>query len=648
MRLGFSVAMHIQPDVLLLDEVLAVGDEAFQQKCYGKIGDFKRGGGTIVFVSHDPGAVERLCDQAVLLDHGRSVERGPAGDVVRAYHRRLVSSSQESAGDREGRVGGPVRVHEVRAVAGDGSVRDRFTEGEPMALEVWLYAEDGLDDARVTLGLRDSGDRTARHADALTRSASDPAGSSGCGSTSRGCRCARAASTSTSAWRRATATRSSTTPSARSSSASSARTPAAAARFASAARGSYPPSTEPATGNVNRMEPLLVRAARREPVERTPVWFMRQAGRSLPEYRELRKQYGLFEIARQPELCAEVTLQPVRRHDVDAAVMFADIMLPVLGMGVEVELVENVGPVIAAPIRSLADVERLVVPVPEESVPWTLESVRLVREALRQDQAVVGFAGGPFTVAGYLIEGKPSREFKLTKACMYSQPEVWHALMEKLADAFALYVAACAGAGADAIQLFDSWAGALSVADYREFVAPYSARVLEAVDVPTIHFATGDAHLLEERAAVGGDVIGVDWRVPLDVAWERIGHDRGIQGNLDGAVLLGPWERVEEGTRRVLEEAGGRPGHIFNLGHGVLPETDPELLGRLVGSCTRRPWCRHERRGDPDGVRQPGDGRRHPARTSRTCAAAGRSPTRRSPSSPSATGGSAGARRSTR
>ena len=192
---------------------------------------------------------------------------------------------------------------------------------------------------------------------------------------------------------------------------------------------------------MNRVEPLLVRAARREPVERTPVWFMRQAGRSLPEYRELRKQYGLFEIARQPELCAEVTLQPVRRHDVDAAVMFADIMLPVLGMGVDVELVENVGPVVASPVRTLADVERLVVPVPEESVPWTLESVRLVREALRDDQAVVGFAGGPFTVAGYLIEGKPSREFKLTKACMYSQPEVWHALMEKLADAFALYVA---------------------------------------------------------------------------------------------------------------------------------------------------------------------------------------------------------------
>jgi uroporphyrinogen decarboxylase len=328
--------------------------------------------------------------------------------------------------------------------------------------------------------------------------------------------------------------------------------------------------------------PLLVRAARREPVERTPVWFMRQAGRSLSEYRELRTRYGLFEIARQPELCAEITLQPVRRLGVDAAVMFADIMLPVLGMGVEVELVENVGPVVGAPIRSARDVERLTVPEPEDAVPWVLDSVRLVRDALRDDQAVVGFAGGPFTVAGYLIEGKPTRDFKQTKACMYASPEVWHALMDKLAEAFGRYVAGCVRAGADAIQLFDSWVGALSVDDYREFVAPYSARVLEAVDAPTIHFATGDAHLLAERAAAGGDVISVDWRVPLDLAWEQLGGDVGIQGNLDPALLLGPWERVERGTLEILRRANGRPGHIFNLGHGVLPETDPADLSRLV------------------------------------------------------------------
>jgi len=309
---------------------------------------------------------------------------------------------------------------------------------------------------------------------------------------------------------------------------------------------------------------------------------MRQAGRSLPEYRELRKRYGLFEVCRQPELCVEVTLQPVRAHGVDAAVMFADIMLPVLGMGVDVELVENVGPVVAEPVRTVADVERLVVPEPEESVPFVLESVRLVREALAPEQAVIGFAGGPFTVAGYLIEGKPTREFALTKACMYGEPEVWHGLMDKLASTFAAYVAACVRAGADVIQLFDSWVGALSVHDYREFAAPYSERALAAVDVPTIHFATGDAHLLEERTAAGGDVIGIDWRVPLDVAWERIGDDRGIQGNLDGAVLLGPWERVAAGAEAVLERAGGRPGHIFNLGHGVLPATDPAALRRLV------------------------------------------------------------------
>ena len=329
-------------------------------------------------------------------------------------------------------------------------------------------------------------------------------------------------------------------------------------------------------------EPLLVRACRREPVERTPVWFMRQAGRSLPEYRELRKRYGLFEVCRQPELCAEVTLQPVHAHGVDAAVMFADIMLPVLGMGIDVELVENVGPVIAEPVRSLADVERLRVPEPSESVPFVLEAVRLVREALGPEQAVIGFAGGPFTVAGYLIEGKPTREFALTKACMYGEPEVWHGLMDKLAATFGSYVAACAAAGADVIQLFDSWVGALSVEDYVEFVGPYSARVLAAGDVPTIHFGTGTAHLLEELAEAGGDVIGVDWRVSIDRAWELVGADRGVQGNLDPALLLGPWERVETAALRILEAVGGRPGHVFNLGHGVLPATDPAALRRLT------------------------------------------------------------------
>jgi uroporphyrinogen decarboxylase len=329
------------------------------------------------------------------------------------------------------------------------------------------------------------------------------------------------------------------------------------------------------------MDPLLVRAARREPVERTPVWFMRQAGRSLPEYRKLREGRTLFDVVRDPELCAEVTLQPVRRHDVDAAVMFADIMLPVLAMGIEVELVENVGPVIAEPISTRADVDRLRVPDPEEAVPSILEAVRIVRRELRDDQAVVGFCGGPFTVAGYLIEGKPSREFTKVKTLMYSEPATWHALMEKLADTSARYVRAKITAGADVVQLFDSWVGALSVADFEEFVAPYSARILQAVDAPTIHFGTGTAHLLRSMAAAGGDVIGLDWRVPLDEGWELVGEGCGVQGNLDPAVPLGPWARVEAATRDVLERAAGRPGHIFNLGHGVLPDTDPAVLGRL-------------------------------------------------------------------
>jgi uroporphyrinogen decarboxylase len=257
-------------------------------------------------------------------------------------------------------------------------------------------------------------------------------------------------------------------------------------------------------------------------------------------------------------------------------------MLPVLAMGVDVDLVENVGPVVAEPVRTRADVERLTTPEPEESVPFVLEAVRIVREELRDDQAVVGFCGGPFTVAGYLVEGKPTREFTLVKTLMYREPDVWHALMEKLADGFARYVRGQVRAGADVIQVFDSWVGALSPADYEEFVAPYSSRILEAVEAPTIHFGTGTATLLGAMAEAGGDVIGLDWRIPLDRGWEEVGEERGVQGNLDPHVLLGPWERVEAAALDVLERAGGRPGHIFNLGHGVLPGTDPEALGRLT------------------------------------------------------------------
>jgi uroporphyrinogen decarboxylase len=330
------------------------------------------------------------------------------------------------------------------------------------------------------------------------------------------------------------------------------------------------------------VEPLLVRACRREPVERTPVWFMRQAGRSLPQYREIRKRYGLFDIVRRPELCAEVTLQPVEAHGVDAAVMFTDIMFPVLGMGVGVELVENVGPVISRPIATRADVDRLRVTEPEESAPFILEAVRLVRDQLAPERAVIGFCGGPFTVAGYLIEGKPSRDFAKVKTMMYREPGVWHALMDKLADQFARYVNGKVRAGADVIQVFDSWVGALSPSDYKEFVAPYSARILQSVEAPTIHFGTGTTALLRDMATAGGDVIGLDWRISLDRGWALVGEDRGVQGNLEPAVLLGPWERIEAATRDILERAAGRPGHVFNLGHGVPPETDPAVLRRLT------------------------------------------------------------------
>jgi len=313
------------------------------------------------------------------------------------------------------------------------------------------------------------------------------------------------------------------------------------------------------------------------------VWFMRQAGRSLPEYRAIRERHSFWEVAQTPELCAEVTLQPVRRHGVDAAVMFADIMTPVLGMGLEVDLVEGVGPVVADPVRTLADVERLRVPEPDEAFAPLLEAIRIVRDELAPEQAVVGFCGGPFTVAGYLVEGRPSREFATVKSLMYTEPRVWNALMEKLAACFGSYLAAQARAGADVVQLFDSWVGALSPADYEELVAPWSARILAAAGAPTIHFGTGASTLLPAMTRAGGDVIGLDWRIALDDGWAAVGADRAVQGNLDPAVLLGPWDRVEAATRDVLARAAGRPGHIFNLGHGVLPRTDPDVLTRLAG-----------------------------------------------------------------
>jgi uroporphyrinogen decarboxylase len=312
---------------------------------------------------------------------------------------------------------------------------------------------------------------------------------------------------------------------------------------------------------------------------------MRQAGRSLPEYRALREKHRFFEIAGTPELCAEVTLQPVRRHGVDAAVLFADIMSPVLGMGVDVELVEGVGPVVDERIDSAAAVERLQVVAPEEWATPILEAVRLVRSELEPERALVGFCGGPFTVAGYLVEGKPSRDFVRTKSLMYREPETWHALMERLTGQFAPYVAATAAAGADAIQLFDSWVGALSVADYREFVAPYSARVLEAAGVPTIHFGTGTTpQLLAEMAAAGGTAVGVDWRVPLDDAWAVVGEERAVQGNL---------ARADGPDTSSISATASFPRRIRTCSPG-----SPSSYAVTVG--------RHEERGRAHGVRVAG------------------------------------------
>ncbi len=330
------------------------------------------------------------------------------------------------------------------------------------------------------------------------------------------------------------------------------------------------------------MSDRFLRACRREPVDATPVWFMRQAGRSFSAYRALRERYGILELAKTPELCAEVTLMPVRELGVDAAVLFADIMLPLEPMGVDLRIEPEVGPIIDRPIRSAADIARLR-PFDPAALSFTLDAIGLVRRELDGRAGVIGFSGAPFTLACYLIEGRPSRDFAIAKAFMYREPEAWHDLMERLAAMVAAYLHAQVDAGAQVVQLFDSWVGGLGPADYKRFVQPHVRRIFAALDgVPTIHFGTGTAALLELMAEAGGDVIGIDHRVSLGDAWRRVGYDRGIQGNLDAARLLAGWEATEAGARAVLDEAGDRPGHVFNLGHGVMPETDPELLRRLV------------------------------------------------------------------
>ena len=305
----------------------------------------------------------------------------------------------------------------------------------------------------------------------------------------------------------------------------------------------------------------------------------------MPEYRALRRQHSILELCHNPELAAQVTLQPVERLGIDAAILFADILLPFEPLGIGLAFAAGEGPQIARPIRSAADVAALPQIDPAHDLAYVLEATRLACRALPPHVPLIGFAGAPFTLASYAIEGGATRTFTVTKSFMYSEPRAWHALMERLADIVGRYLAAQAASGARALQLFDSWVGCLAPDDYREFVMPHSRRALElarAGGVPLIHFGTETSGFLEDFAQAGGDVIGVDWRIPLDVAWQRIGPERAIQGNLDPGVLLGPRAAVESRVRDILARARGRPGHIFNLGHGVLPETPVEILQAVV------------------------------------------------------------------
>ncbi|WP_030444676.1 uroporphyrinogen decarboxylase [Actinocatenispora sera] len=332
-------------------------------------------------------------------------------------------------------------------------------------------------------------------------------------------------------------------------------------------------------------ESPFLAACRRRPTGRRPVWFMRQAGRSLPEYRALREGVPMLTACRTPELITEITLQPVRRLGVDAAVLFSDIVVPLAAAGIDVDIQPGVGPVVAEPVRDAAAVAAIR-PLAPDDVGYVRTAVRALVAELG-DTPLIGFAGAPFTLASYLIEGGPSRSHARTKALMHGQPEVWHELCSRLAGIAGEFLKVQVAAGASAVQLFDSWAGALSAADYATFVAPHSAAVLRTVaqaapQVPRIHFGVGTGHLLPAMAAAGANVVGVDWRTPLSAAAEAVGPERAVQGNLDPALLLAPWPVVADEVRRICAEGDQAAGHVFNLGHGVLPETDPDMLARVV------------------------------------------------------------------
>lgn len=329
--------------------------------------------------------------------------------------------------------------------------------------------------------------------------------------------------------------------------------------------------------------PVLLAAAARRQGDRLPVWFMRQAGRSLPEYHRVRRGLGMLETCARPDLVTEITLQPVRRYGVDGAVIYSDIVVPLRAVGVELDIVAGTGPVITDPIRDRAGLDRLR-PLDPGSVDYVAESVRLLVAELG-DTPLIGFTGAPFTLASYLIEGGPSRDYARTKAMMLGDPELWHDLCTRLADIAADFLAVQIGAGARIVQLFDSWAGSLAPADYVAQVQPHSARVLaraRELGVPSIHFGVGTGELLPAMAAAGPDVVGVDWRVPLAEAARRVGPDHALQGNLDPALLTAPWPVLADRLRDVIRSGAQAAGHIFNLGHGVPPTTDPDVLQRIA------------------------------------------------------------------
>lgn len=332
-------------------------------------------------------------------------------------------------------------------------------------------------------------------------------------------------------------------------------------------------------------------AARCQAVDRTPVWFMRQAGRCLPEYRAMRAKHSFMEMATTPELAAEATLLPVDLLGVDAAVLFADIMLPLASLGVPFEIRPGVGPVIPAPIRTRDDIARLELRPAEEATPYVMQALRILRERLGDQAALLGFAGAPFTLACYLIEGKPSREFPRAKAMLYGEPELWYALMERLTAVTTDYLVAQAGAGADAVQLFDSWLGLLDQETFRHAVLPYTQRIFAAVapHVPAIHFSTGTDTLLEDIGRSGCQAVSIDWRTTLSSAQSRLPEQVAIQGNLDPALMLAPWPVIEQAAGALLLQARARQGYVFNLGHGILPETDPAKLAKLVTLVHHRP-----------------------------------------------------------